>query len=375
MQGGSGAQPVTIISPIRRFWKWWLLLSWLWADRSAWVKRPLIELSFIHFAHWAVVSRIPASGWPWRSQRLPHPYLLFQSNFDDDLDAYIDAFAFVVPGRIRGVWGGSYNFPGPLPADRFIQYISDHNTRELHYYCAYPDDSTSMIVSALELKERLARFQERTHQRGDRKFNKRLDKLLQRSELQRLPEGPVGAPTAQTTAFMLLAPVLRGHEQELENVLEALPRGRDSPFALLAGTHFARLTVLRALLDEHDEPLAPARAYLLFSADFDGPLAQWLLEASEALTHSLDGILVHCVGYRGERELGSAAVARTIAAYLRTYRVRPGFSIRSYRASVAHIRHALELQPALRRFAVGSRGRKSHDARKAFERWAQEHSL
>jgi hypothetical protein len=150
------AQPVTIISPTRRWWSWWLRGSWPVADRSALVKRPLLKLSFIHFAHWSLIGRLPATGGG--SRRLPHPYLLFQSNFNDDVEAYIDAFSLVVPWRMRAMWHGVFGFPGPRPLSRFVAYVLGNITPTQHYYCAYPEASSTMICAALELKQRHERF-------------------------------------------------------------------------------------------------------------------------------------------------------------------------------------------------------------------------
>lgn len=162
------AQAVTIISPMRRSWALWLRLSWPLANRLALIKRPLIRLSFIHFAHWSLVDRVPSTGSG--SRRLDYPYLLFQSNFNDDLAAYIDAFAFVVPGRMRGMWQGVYGFPGPLPVDRFLAYVKSRVSPAQHYYCAYPEASSATIVAALELRRRHLRFERETAEVDDEQF-------------------------------------------------------------------------------------------------------------------------------------------------------------------------------------------------------------
>lgn len=141
------AQAVTVISPVRRWWARWLRLSWPGADRMWLLKRPLVRLSFIHVAHWSLVTRVPG-------RRLPHPYLIFHSNFNDDLAAYIDAFALIAPWRMRLMWHGIYRFPGPRIVDRFLAFVEAHATPVQHYYCAYPQGSARMISQALELSER-----------------------------------------------------------------------------------------------------------------------------------------------------------------------------------------------------------------------------
>jgi hypothetical protein len=158
MEHPDRAQAVTIISPVHRSWALWLGLTWPLANRLAAVNRPLLRLAFIHFAHWSLVRRMPPRARGADARRLPHPYVLFQSNFNDDLNAYIDAFSLVVPGRMRAMWQGVFGFPGPRPVDRFVSFVRARATPTQYYYCAYPEASSTMISSALALSEEHRRF-------------------------------------------------------------------------------------------------------------------------------------------------------------------------------------------------------------------------
>jgi hypothetical protein len=163
------ARAVVVISPVRGWWAWWLRLSWPSADRMSFLKRTLVRLSFIHVAHWSLLARMPAQGGA-ESRSLPHPYLLFQSNFNDDLNAYIDAFALIVPWRMRLMWGGAYGFPGPSVVDRFVQFVVDRATPVQHYYCAYPAGSARTIAVALDLSDRHTAFADAADTLGDAEF-------------------------------------------------------------------------------------------------------------------------------------------------------------------------------------------------------------
>lgn len=182
MDRGDRAKPVTIISPVRRWWFWWLHASWPLANKTPAVKRPLIDLSFIHFAHWSLVARMPPGARMGQAKRLPHPYLLFQSNFNDDLDAYIDAFSLVVPWRMRAMWHGVFHFPGPRPVDRFLKFVTERTTRRTYYYCAYPKASSTMISEALELDARHRRFAEQARGLSDEAFASRFAEFLSENQ-------------------------------------------------------------------------------------------------------------------------------------------------------------------------------------------------
>jgi len=151
--------PITVLTPIPRVWSWWLRVTWWFADKSHFVKRPLLALSFIHAAHWGVFDRLPASAPRRRARRLPVRYILFQSNFDGPPREYAEAFAITVPWRIRGLWQGAYRFPGPRPEATFVEYVMDQRVKAtLHYYSAYPTGTVRTVRSALALEESFERF-------------------------------------------------------------------------------------------------------------------------------------------------------------------------------------------------------------------------
>ena len=162
--------PITVIAPVRRPWAWWLRLTWPRSDRSAFVKRPLLRLSFIHVAHWALIDRLPASAGR-RARRLPTPYVFFQSNFDGPAAEYAEAFALEVPWRIRGLWGGAYGFPGPRPPNHFVRYVLEHAIDEpCHYYCRYPGATVRGVSAAQGVKKSFERFRRESAELGPDDF-------------------------------------------------------------------------------------------------------------------------------------------------------------------------------------------------------------
>ncbi len=139
---------ITVLSPYKPAGRLLLpIVFWVGRNVTATLKK-LQMLSFIHYARWVVVKRFPDGG---RGERLRYPYLLFESNFNGSWDQYIDAFSEVVPARMKGIWGTSYGFPGPIPVEPFKDYIRANEYVANHYYNAYPGATTTEIISAAKV--------------------------------------------------------------------------------------------------------------------------------------------------------------------------------------------------------------------------------
>ncbi len=139
------ATAITVLTPVKPGGRF-LLAIVFWVGRNAtWTLKKLQQLSFIHFARWIVIRRFPDGG---SGERLNHTYLFFESNFNGLWDQYIDAFSEVVPDRMKGIWGTSYGFPGPIPVEPFKEYIRKNEYVANHYWSAYPGATTTEIISA-----------------------------------------------------------------------------------------------------------------------------------------------------------------------------------------------------------------------------------
>jgi hypothetical protein len=194
VQGRSTA--ITVVTPVRRWWALWLRADWAalavlkLALRQRGPSRPVRRLSFISFAHWALVDSVPAHG-RGRSLRLrrrrrrplPHPYVLFHSNFNGAAHEYFEAFTRGLTIRMRGLWAGAYDIPDPGDLTAFSRYIADRWAGCDHYYAAYPQASTKMVLAALELERRFGDFATRAAELEPEEFEREYERFL--SSVQR----------------------------------------------------------------------------------------------------------------------------------------------------------------------------------------------
>jgi hypothetical protein len=130
----------------------------------------LRQLSFIHFARWCVITKLPYNGPPQKKGRLRYPHMYFESNFNGGWEEYIDAFSHILTKGMTGFWGTSYGFPKPLPTAQFKSYIAVNETESDHYYSAYPDATSTMVQRAIVLDDKLAALQSKAAKMDPEQF-------------------------------------------------------------------------------------------------------------------------------------------------------------------------------------------------------------
>lgn len=145
--------------------------------------------------------------------------------------------------------------------------------------------------------------------------------------------------------LVVTAPVQDGAGGTLEAALAALESAERSPFAEIAGTHFARWVLLRGLPGPVQGLLRETGYYLVLCADFDPPVGDWV---AALCGQPLLAATMRCWdGFPGTDD------AAAVAAFLHRYNTAPGFTVQGYRgAAVDEVRAALELRRGLRELAA-----------------------
>jgi hypothetical protein len=159
------ARALTAIGPMTGGWGLLRLRIAFWLRRHVSPFRhsrvkQLRALSFIYYARWALIDELPGGeGAP--GMKLEPPYLYFESNFNGGFEEYIDAFAYVIRFEMKIIFGGVRGFVGPTPATPFKRFIRSHDYECEHYFCAYPDATSTDVVQALALRDAFAQLPRR----------------------------------------------------------------------------------------------------------------------------------------------------------------------------------------------------------------------
>jgi hypothetical protein len=161
---------ITVFSSLKWWGRFYLRAVFLLRRLRPDPRSDLVRLSFIHFARWTIIRRIPDNGQP--RERLRYKHLYFESNFNGGWEEYIDAFSHILTKGMQKLWGSSYGFPKPLPTAAFKEYIRRNEIEASHFYSAYPEATKSMVSAALDLDEKLAAFKERTRGADAERFQR-----------------------------------------------------------------------------------------------------------------------------------------------------------------------------------------------------------
>jgi hypothetical protein len=171
-------KPLTVLSPVPLWWSLWIRVTWIIARLSrGLVQRRLRGLSFIHFAHWSLVSRWPPDPATARDRAAPRT-LVFLTTFDGSRLQYIEAFVRVVPRQISALYWRARDFPGARRFRPVQRYIEDHSHHVDHFWSANAAATTTATARALQLRRRVEAFERRVARADDTRFAREWDRFL-----------------------------------------------------------------------------------------------------------------------------------------------------------------------------------------------------
>ena len=73
---------ITVFSTLKPWGKLFLPVLFNVTKRAPKLTETLVKLSFIHFARWSLVSKIPYNAPPQPKQKLKYTHMYFESNFN-----------------------------------------------------------------------------------------------------------------------------------------------------------------------------------------------------------------------------------------------------------------------------------------------------
>jgi len=120
---------------------------------------PLARVRGTHFARWVVIDDVIFEG-PEQGERdhLQHPRLLFTSNFDGDLEPYLEALRTDLADSADSIWSHCIGYPGTGDPDAFVRYFRHHQIDSSLFFAAYGDRTVEEVKRGLAARAKLIAF-------------------------------------------------------------------------------------------------------------------------------------------------------------------------------------------------------------------------
>jgi hypothetical protein len=119
---------------------------------------PFAKVSSTHFARLVVMDDVVYVGMPACEEHLQSKYLVFESNFDGDLDTYLERMAAEIPETVDAVWKHCVGFPGVADVAAFKAYMKKCQIETTFFFADVNDKTVQQTLRALQTQSAVTAF-------------------------------------------------------------------------------------------------------------------------------------------------------------------------------------------------------------------------
>jgi hypothetical protein len=119
---------------------------------------PFAKVSSTHFARLVVMDDVVYVGMPACEEHLQSKYLVFESNFDGDLDTYLGRMATEIPDIVDAVWRHCVGFPGAANVSAFKTYMKKCQVETTFFFADVNNKTVQQTLRALRTQSAVATF-------------------------------------------------------------------------------------------------------------------------------------------------------------------------------------------------------------------------
>ena len=120
---------------------------------------PLARVPRTHLARWVVIDDVKFQGAGQRKRdRLSTSRLLFTSNFDGDLDGYLEGLRTGMANDADAIWSHCAGYPGHHDGPGFKRWMKDHQLEAALFFGAYGAHTVEQVHHDVEVRNRLIAF-------------------------------------------------------------------------------------------------------------------------------------------------------------------------------------------------------------------------
>ena len=153
-------------------------------------RSPFAQLSSTYLARLVVMDDVVFVGHPACQEHLKSRYLVFETNFDGDLDTYLRRMATETKEFVDDVWKHCVGFPGTGDAGAFIAYMKKCQLTTTFFFADVNDQTVESTLAALKAQAALAHFMEKNQGTSPAELQRAFGEFLER--LRKAPPLPRG---------------------------------------------------------------------------------------------------------------------------------------------------------------------------------------
>lgn len=136
-------------------------LRWYLAHLPRDHKSPFARISSTYLARLVVMDDVVYVGAPACEEHLKSRYLVFETNFDGDLDTYLTRMARETPEFVEAVWKHCVGYPGVSDVAAFIAYMKKCRIATTFFFADVNNRTVQQSLKALQTQSAIARFIEK----------------------------------------------------------------------------------------------------------------------------------------------------------------------------------------------------------------------
>ena len=161
-------------------------------------KSPFATLNSTHLARLVVMDDVVYVGAPACEEHLKSRYLVFETNFDGDLDTYLTRMATETGDMVDGVWQHCVGYPGRADAGAFVAYMKKCQIETTFFFADVNDHTVQENLKALQVQSAIAHFIAKQQGRSPAEIQRAFGELL--ALLNKAPAPLAGGIRAEKTA-------------------------------------------------------------------------------------------------------------------------------------------------------------------------------
>ena len=163
---------------------------------------PFGKVSSTHMARLVVLDDVEYFGMPSCEDHLKSRYLIFESNFDGELESYLSDLATKASEEVHCVWQHCIGYPGVQNVAAFIAYMKRCQVETTFYFADVNDKTVQQTLVALQRQSAVASFIEKNQGKPPAELQRAFGEFWARLQKAPPPE-PGSTPGKEFTDELL----------------------------------------------------------------------------------------------------------------------------------------------------------------------------